>query len=115
MGQMMWAESFVILLIAGITGLARKGRRPVLRRVARTILSVLATTTTALLAASVALFVFLARDHADSPAGAVPLALAFLCAGVAIPAWIGFAFRGSEPLSMTPDAERGRSLEDEAR
>lgn len=86
--------ALVFLGVIGVlTGLSIKAEQPRVRRLCRTILLSLAIGSTVLLAASVASFVVLARDHADSPAGAIPMALAFLCAAAAVPTWIGVAIQ----------------------
>ncbi len=90
MDQLVLVELTVIAIIGGITWFARNARQPGLRRLFRTILLIIAISTTTMLSASVALFIVLSRSNPDSPAGAVPLYLAFLCAGVAVPFWIGF-------------------------
>lgn len=90
MDQLVLLELIVIAIMGAITWLARIARQPGLRRFLRTILLVVSISTTTLLVASVALFIVLSRGSADSPAGAIPLSLAFLCAGVAVPFWIGF-------------------------
>lgn len=90
MDQLVLAELTVIAIMGGLTWLARNAGQPGLRRLCWTILLVVAISTTTVLVASVALFIVLSRGNPDSPAGAVPLYLAFLCAGVAVPFWIGF-------------------------
>jgi hypothetical protein len=81
----------IVALVGVITWLAMSARRPRLRVFLRYLLLTVAIASTTLVVASGALFFVLIRKSADSPAAAVPLMLAIVCAAVAVPFWIGFA------------------------
>jgi cytochrome bd-type quinol oxidase subunit 2 len=93
------AVLIVVAAISGITWLAINARQPRLQGFFRYLLLTVAIAATTLFIVSVALFVVLARGNADSPAGAIPLVLAVICAVVAVPAWIGFVVQARHKSS----------------
>lgn len=84
----------VTATIAGLaTWVAMKARTSWLKSVARYFLLAVSIASTTLLLASVAFYVVLTRESADSPAAFIPLVLAAVCCGVAIFFWAGFALQ----------------------
>jgi NADH:ubiquinone oxidoreductase subunit K len=92
-GRTLLPVLIVVAAVCGVTWLAISSRQPRLRGVFRYVLLTVAIASTTLLIASVALYVVLSRGSSDSPAAAVPLLFAILCAVVAVPAWIGFVIQ----------------------
>ena len=102
--QMFLAALVAVLVIGVVTWLAISARQPRVRVFFFYLLLTVSISSTTLLVASVALFIVLARGSADSPAAAVPLILAIVCAVVAVPSWVGFVVQARNKSGEQPTA-----------
>jgi hypothetical protein len=107
-GQIFLAALVVVAIVGVVTWLAISARQSRLRGFFRYVLLIVAISSTTLLIASAALYVVLSRGSSESPAAAVPLLLAFFCAVVAVPSWVGFVVQaryksGAQPTNSSKE------------
>jgi predicted small integral membrane protein len=90
MNDLIFPATIVVTIAGVVTWLAIRARQPRVKSFLRYLLLTAAISSTTLLVASLAFYVALARGGANSPAAFIPLALAIVCAVVALPSWAGF-------------------------